>query len=151
MDRLYATVRVGEMTCGVDALVVQEVLRHQHMTRVPLAPAEVCGLINLRGQVVTAIDLRQRLGLTPRGEHQESMNLVVRTEEGAVSLLVDAIGDVISVDEDLLEPPPGTLEPEAAALVTGVYKLDTGLLLTLDVELACRVVPKDGATIVAAR
>ena len=151
MERLYATVRLGEMTCGVDALVVQEVLRHQHMTRVPLAPGEVSGLINLRGQVVTAIDLRQRLGLTPRGEDQESMNLVVRTNEGAVSLLVDAIGDVIKVDEDLLEPPPGTLEPAAAALVTGVYKLPTGLLLTLDVELACRVVPRDGQPVVAAR
>ena len=151
MERLYATVRLGEMTCGVDALVVQEVLRYQHMTRVPLAPGEVSGLINLRGQVVTAIDLRQRLGLTPRGEDQESMNLVVRTKEGAVSLLVDAIGDVIQVDEDLLEPPPGTLEPRAAALVTGVYKLDTGLLLTLDVELACRVVSRDGQPVVAAR
>jgi purine-binding chemotaxis protein CheW len=151
MERLYATARLGEMTCGVDALLVQEVLRYQHMTRVPLAPAEVSGLINLRGQVVTAIDLRQRLGLTPRGVDQESMNLVVRTDEGAVSLLVDAIGDVIRVDEDLLEPPPGTLEPAVAALVTGVYKLDTGLLLTLDVELACRVAAREGAPAAAAR
>ena len=146
MERLYATMRLGDMICGVDALAVQEVLRHQHMTRVPLAPADVSGLINLRGQVVTAIDLRQRLGLPPREDGQESMNLVVWTDEGSVSLLVDSIGDVVSVDEDLLEPPPGTLEPEAAALVTGVFKLDGGLLLTLDIELPCRVTTREGVS-----
>jgi purine-binding chemotaxis protein CheW len=151
MERLYATMRLGDMTCGVDALVVQEVLRHQHMTRVPLAPSDVSGLINLRGQVVTAIDLRQRLGLPPRDADQESMNLVVWTDDGAVSLLVDSIGDVVSVDEDLLEPPPGTLEPQAAALVTGVFKMDGDLLLTLDIELACRVTAREGVPAAAAR
>jgi purine-binding chemotaxis protein CheW len=139
MERLYATLRIGDMTCGVDALIVQEVLRHQQMTSVPLAPDEVSGLINLRGQVVTALDLRRRIGLPPRTEDQESMNLVVWTEEGVVSLLVDEIGDVVRVDENLLEPTPGTLDAQAAELVTGVYKLDGQLLLTLDVELACRL------------
>jgi purine-binding chemotaxis protein CheW len=143
MERLYATLRVGDMNCGVDALVVQEVLRHQQMTPVPLAPPEVNGLINLRGQVVTAIDLRRRLGLTPREPDQQSMNVVVWTVDGAVSLLVDSIGDVVRVDEQLLEPTPGTLEPAAAELITGVYKLDGWLMLALDVELACHVGPRD--------
>ena len=146
MERLYATLRVGDLICGVDALVVQEVLRHQHMTRVPLASPEVNGLINLRGQVVTAVDLRRKLGLTPRDPDQESMNLVVWTEDGAVSLLVDDIGDVVRVDEDLLEPTPRTLEGEAAELISGVCKFDDWLLLMLDVELACRVNPRDPGT-----
>ena len=139
MERLYATLKVGEMTYGVDALIVQEVLRHQRMTPVPLAADEVSGLINLRGQVVTAIDLRRRLGLPPRDDGRESMNLVVWTQDGVVSLLVDEIGDVVRVDEDLLEPTPGTLDPQAAELITGVYKRDGWLMLSLDVELACRL------------
>lgn len=150
-ERLYATLRVGELICGVDALVVQEVLRHQEMTRVPLAPPEVDGLINLRGQVVTAIDLRRRLGLTPRDVDTESMNLVVWTEDGAVSLLVDDIGDVVRIDEDQLEPTPTTLGGEAAELISGVYKFDGWLLLMLDVELACRhIATETGAAGLAA-
>jgi purine-binding chemotaxis protein CheW len=133
------------MRCGVDALAVQEVLRHQRMTPVPRAPVEVCGLINLRGQVVTAIDLRRRLGLEPREPGRESMNVVVGTPDGPVSLLVDTIGDVVRVDEDLLEPVPGTLERAAADLVTGVYQLEGWLLLALDVERACTLPDHAGA------
>ena len=153
MERLYATLRVGELICGVDALVVQEVLRHQEMTRVPLAPPEVNGLINLRGQVVAAIDLRRRLGLPPRDADRESMNLVVWTEDGAVSLLVDDIGDVVRVDEDRLEATPRTLDGAAADLISAVYPFGGWLLLMLDVEQACRLGPGDtgSAGLAAAR
>jgi purine-binding chemotaxis protein CheW len=106
------------------------------MTRVPLAPRVVQGLINLRGQIVTAIDLRRRLDLPDRPEDARPMNVVVRTSDGVVSLLVDEIGDVLEVDQSLLERPPETIAGAARELVTGVYKLKDRLLLALDVEQA---------------
>jgi purine-binding chemotaxis protein CheW len=117
---------------GVDAQVVQEVIRYQEMTRAPLAPPAVSGLINLRGQIVTAIDLRNRLGLPPREPGALPMNVVIRSDDGAVSLLVDQIGDVVEVDADLYETPPDTLLRPARDLVLGAYKLDGQLLLLLN-------------------
>ena len=125
---------------GTPVPKVQEVIQHQEMTKVPLAPAVVSGLINLRGQIVTAIDLRRRLGLPERGAEQLPMNVVVRTSDGAVSLLVDEIGDVIEVEEDTLEAPPETLQGFAREVVRGVYKLSGRLLLALDID---RVVDLD--------
>jgi purine-binding chemotaxis protein CheW len=135
-ERLYSTFYVDGAQYGVDALDVQEVLRHQPMTRVPLAPTEVRGLINLRGQVVIAIDLRRRLGLDVPADDGRSMNLVVRTEEGPVSLLVDRIGDVLKVDADELEATPETVTGAHRELLLGVIKLDAGLLHVLDVARA---------------
>lgn len=119
---------------GTPVPQVQEVIQYQTMTRVPLAPDVVSGLINLRGQIVSAIDLRRRLGLKDRAESQLPMNVVVRTAEGAVSLLVDEIGDVIEVEEGMLESPPETLQGFAREVVRGVYKLAGRLLLALDIE-----------------
>jgi purine-binding chemotaxis protein CheW len=119
---------------GTPVPQVQEVIQYQTMTRVPLAPDVVSGLINLRGQIVSAIDLRRRLGLKERPEGQLPMNVVVRTTEGAVSLLVDEIGDVIEVEEGMLESPPETLQGFAREVVRGVYKLAGRLLLAVDIE-----------------
>ena len=119
---------------GVEVLNVQEVLRYQQMTRVPLAPVTVQGLINLRGQIVTAIDLRHRLELPGRADGELPMNVVVRGEDGAVSLLVDEIGDVVEIDDDIFENPPETLRGIARELIKGVYKLKERLLLVLDTE-----------------
>lgn len=119
---------------GTPVPKVQEVILHQEMTRVPLAPDVVSGLINLRGQIVSAIDLRRRLGLPERPEGQLPMNVVVRTADGAVSLLVDEIGDVIEVEEETLESPPETLQGFAREVVRGVYKLSGRLLLALDID-----------------
>jgi len=135
-ERLYSTFYVNGAHYGVDALDVQEVLRQQPMTRVPLATEDVRGLINLRGQVVIAIDLRRRLGLEPLGEDQASMNLVVRTEDGPVSLLVDRIGDVLRVEDEELEPTPETVSDAQRELLLGVLKLESGLLHVLDVTRA---------------
>ncbi len=120
-------------------LQVQEVIRYQEMTSVPLAPATVEGLINLRGQIVTAIELRRRLGLPARAEGRLPMNVVVRTDEGPLSLLVDEIGDVVEVQDDQYESAPETLTGRVGDLVTGVYKLAERLLLVLDVEQAVAV------------
>lgn len=121
---------------GTPVPQVQEVIQYQVMTRVPLAPSVVSGMINLRGQIVPAIDLRRRLGLPDRPAGKLPMNVVVRTAEGAVSLLVDEIGDVIEVEAEALETPPETLQGFAREVVRGVYKLPGSLLLVLDTDLA---------------
>lgn len=130
----FCTFFVDGHFCGTPVPKVQEVIQHQQMTRVPLAPNLVAGLINLRGQIVPAIDLRRRLGLADRSNAQLPMNVVVRTADGPVSLLVDEIGDVIEVGQDTFEPPPETLEGFAREIVQGVYKLSGKLLLALDIE-----------------
>jgi purine-binding chemotaxis protein CheW len=135
----YCTFELANLFFGVEVLAVQEVIRHQQMTPVPLASDVVSGLINLRGQVVTAIDLRRRLGLPDREGDVLPMNVVVRTSEGPVSLLVDEIGDVLAVDDSQFELPPETLDGAAAELITGVYKLEGRLLLVLDIDKALQV------------
>jgi len=130
----FCTFFVNGLFFGIEVLKVQEVIRYQEMTRVPLAPATIQGLINLRGQIVTAIDLRRRLELPPREADQLPMNVVVRSDDGAVSLLVDEIGDVVEIQDDIYEQPPETLKGVARELVQGVYKLKERLLLILDTE-----------------
>jgi purine-binding chemotaxis protein CheW len=134
MSKQYATFYLENLYFGVEVLAVQEVIRHQPMTRVPLAPPTIEGLINLRGQIVTALDLRRTLDLPPRAADRLPMNVVVRAAEGALSLLVDEIGDVVEVQDDAFETVPNTLRPPVADVVTGVFKLDGRLLLVLDVE-----------------
>jgi purine-binding chemotaxis protein CheW len=133
-EQQFCTFFIDSLFFGVDVMRVQEVLRGQEMTRVPLAPAVVQGLINLRGQIVTAIDLRRRLELRDRGGERAPMNVVVRTDDGAVSLLVDDIGDVIKVQTDTFEPPPETLTGVTRHLIRGIHKLEKQLLLVLDID-----------------
>ena len=135
----YCTFFLDNLYFGIEVQKVQEVIRYQHMTGVPRAPAAVSGLINLRGQIVTAVDLRRRLGLADRPAERLPMNVVVRVDDGAVSLLVDEIGDVIEVAEDGFEPPPETLAGPARELVEGAYKLPQQLLLVLNTVQAVHV------------
>jgi len=135
----YCTFMLDGHFFGVEVDRVQEVIRHQEMTRVPLADRVVRGLINLRGQIVTAIDLRRRLELTEREPSRLPMNVVVRTEDGPVSLLVDEIGDVLEVDGQSFERPPDTLKGAGREFVRGAYKLRENLLLILDTERAIAV------------
>jgi purine-binding chemotaxis protein CheW len=131
----FSTFFVADLFFGVDVLQVQEVLRSQPMTSVPQAPNVIEGLINLRGQIVTAIDMRRRLLLPARPPGcPESMNIVVRTADGTVSLLVDEIGDVLDMDPSTYERPPDNLAAAARDLIRGVYKLKDQLLLVLDEE-----------------
>lgn len=132
----YCTFFLDGAAYGVEVHKVQEVLRWQQTTPVPLAPATVGGLLNLRGQIVTAIDLRRRMEMPPRPAGSDPMNVVVRTAEGAVSLLVDEIGDVVEVDESNFELPPDTLLDLARQMTSGVYKLKDRLLLVLRMEKA---------------
>ena len=134
--RQYSTFFVNGLYFGVEVLAVQEVIRYQQMTPVPLAPSVISGIIKLRGQIVTAIDLRRRLDMPERPADRLPMNVVVRTEDGAVSLLVDEIDDVVEVQDDQFEPSPDTLRRPVRDLVNGVYKLKGRLLLVLDVRQA---------------
>ncbi len=135
----YCTFFLDGHYFGLDVLKVQEIIRYQEMTRVPLAPPVVRGLINLRGQIVTALDLRRRLGLSDRPADQLPLNVVVQTNDGAISLLVDEIGDVLEVSEKSFERPPDTLAKPARELIRGAYKLPDRLLLILDTERAVNV------------
>ncbi|MCA9197468.1 MAG: chemotaxis protein CheW [Pirellulaceae bacterium] len=131
----FCTFTLGDLFFGVEVLQVQEVIRHQRMTRVPLAPERIQGLMNLRGQIVTALDLGTRLGFARRS-HDEAMNVVIRTPDGVVSLLVDEIGDVVEVNRQQFEPPPDTLQGVSRELIRGAYKLEGRLLLVLDIQKA---------------
>jgi len=135
----FCTFFLRRQFLGVPVERVQEVIRYQEMTRVPLVSEAVRGLINLRGQIVTAIDLRRCLGMPDRDEGELPMNVVVRTNDGAVSLLVDEIGDVIEVSEESYETAPQNMPPQQKEMVEGVYKLDGRLLLVLNTERALAV------------
>jgi purine-binding chemotaxis protein CheW len=135
----FCTFYLDKLLFGVELKGVQEVIRSLDMTRVPLAPSVVRGLINLRGQIVTAVDLRRRLEFEPRPAGQLAMNVVVRSQDGAVSLLVDEIGDVVEVEEDSFEPPPETLRGPVRTMILGVHKLNDRLLHVLDIEKACQM------------
>jgi len=124
---------------GVEVEQVQEVLRYMDMTCVPLASQAVKGLINLRGQIVPALDLRRMFQLEARAEDQRPMNVVLLTADGVVSLLVDEIGEVMEVQEADFEPKPETLRGVARDLVAGVFKLPGQLLLVLDTARAVDV------------
>lgn len=132
--RQLCTFALDGLLFGVEVVKVQEVIRYQDMTTIPLASSMVRGLINLRGQIVTAIDMRARLGLPAPSDGNQPMNVVLRTSDGVVSLLVDEIGDVLELDGREFERPPETLAGVFREVVLGVYKLDGQLLLLLDVE-----------------
>ena len=138
-SRQFCTVRLAGHLVGVPVERVQEVISAQTMTPVPLAPRVISGLINLRGQIVTAIDLRARLEFDARPDGELPMNVVVQTPTGVVSLLVDAIGDVVDVEDTIFEQPPETLTGIAKNLVLGVYKFEEHLLLELDIDAAVDV------------
>ena len=123
---------VGDRYCGIPVESVQELLRRLPITPVPLAGDAICGLINLRGQIVTAIDMRHRLGLPSTGEAPQAMSIILRTEQGPLSVMVDRVGEVLDVDPVAVEAPPESLIGEARRLVRGVVKLPDRLLLVLD-------------------
>jgi purine-binding chemotaxis protein CheW len=134
MTRQFSTFYLEGMLFGLEVGAVQEIIRYQEITRVPLASPIIAGLINLRGQIVTAIDLRRRLELTDRAPGGLPINLVVRAADESVSLLVDEIGDVLEIEDELFERPPENLQGIARELICGAYKLKERLLLVLDTE-----------------
>jgi purine-binding chemotaxis protein CheW len=135
----FCTFLVDGQMFGTPVARVQEVIQRHVMTAVPLAPEVVTGMLNLRGQIVCVIDLRRRLQLPDRAADETAMSVVVRTNQGTVSLLVDEIGDLIEVTNEALERPPETLQGVAREVIEGVYKLPDRLLLALDVNRVVEV------------
>lgn len=130
----YCTFYLDNYYFGIEVEQVQEIIKFQEITPVALAPAVVKGLINLRGQIVTAVDLRRLLELPERAPGQIPMNIVVRTHLGAFSLLADRIGDVLELADEKFETPPNNLDGMAKELIHRAYKLDGSLLLTMEIE-----------------
>jgi len=136
--RQLCTFFLQDLYFGVEVEKVQEVIRYQEMTRIPLAPEVIAGLINLRGQIVTAVDARRSLGLEPAPDGDLPMNIVIRSEDGVVSLLVDQIGDVLDVPIESYAPTPENMPREQKELIEGVYRLDDRLMLVLDTHCVLR-------------
>tara|TARA_R110002110_G_scaffold414147_2_gene643344 strand:+ start:66066 stop:66521 length:456 start_codon:yes stop_codon:yes gene_type:complete len=130
----YVTVVIDGQSFGVPVLLVQDVLREQPLTHIPLAPPEIAGSLNLRGRVVTAIDLRTRLGVERRADDLPSMNVVVEQDGELYSLIVDAVGDVLALTIETYEPSPATLDPLWLDLTDGLHRLDDDLMLILDIR-----------------
>jgi len=129
----YSTFVIAGRLYGIDVTRVQEVVRPMLMTRIPLAPNYIVGLINLRGQVATAIGLRELFGL-PAKQTDNLMNVVCKTSGALLSFLVDEIGDVIEVKKSDYESPPSTIAPNVRKFISGVYKTTGTLLSVIDIE-----------------
>ncbi len=130
----FVTFRVQDQWLGIPVALVQEVLLSQRLAEVPLAPAEVAGFLNLRGQIVTAMDLRTRLDMPGESALSEAMNVVVRHDGELFSLLVDEVGDVLAIEGPHVEGVPATLDPCWRAVSSGIVRREHDLLLVLDVS-----------------
>lgn len=133
-DRVFLTLTVAGQLCGVPVLSVRDVLGQQVITRIPLAPPEVAGSLNLRGRIVTAVDLRRRLGLAARPAEDTAMSVVVEHGTELYSLLADSVGEVIPLAEKDAEPNPPTLDVAWREVSRGIHRLEGKLLVVLDVE-----------------
>lgn len=131
--REFLTIKVANQEFGVPVMDIHDVLRAQAMTRVPKAGSAIAGMLNLRGRIVTALDLRSRLGLPPRSDAADSIHVVVQFDGESYGLVVDSVGDVARLDDDDREPPPKNLDPHWASLTLGVHRLENRLLLILSV------------------
>ena len=132
-ERVFVTLAVDGQLCGVPVLAVRDILGEQAITRIPLAPPEIAGGLNLRGRIVTAIDLRRRLGLPPPPDGAKRMSIVAEQGGELYALLVDQVSEVMSLPASAFERNPPTLPQSWAAFSSGIYRLDGRLLVVLDV------------------
>lgn len=132
-SRDYVTMTIADQLFGIPVLAVQDVLGPQRITRIPLSPPEVAGALNLRGRIVTAIDVRRRLNLSPRSADNPGMSVVVDHKGELYSLIVDAVGEVMSLPSDAYERNPSTLDPRWREVSGGIYRLKGKLLVVLGV------------------
>jgi len=134
------TFNVNGLLFGIDVLRVREIVDSQVLTEVPLSCPEISGLLNLRGEIVTSINLNKRFPVEDEAESDSNMHIVVITEEDPISLVVDDVGEVIEIDPNQVEEVPDTIESEVSKLVSSVYKLEDQLMLILDIETAVDVI-----------
>mgnify|MGYP000388450749 CR=1 FL=1 len=133
-EKQFCSFYLGDQFFGVEVMKVQEILRYHEVTPVPLASNEMSGLIDLRGQIIPAINMRIKLGMSDFPEDKQPMIIVLQHQEGAFGLLIDSIGEVLQVSAGSLECPPDTVDSLTRDLVAGVHKLDGKLMLALDHE-----------------
>ena len=129
----FVTATIADQLFGIPVLQVQDVLGNQKITRIPLAPPEVAGSLNLRGRIVTAIDVRLRLNLSARPKDKPGMSIVVDLRGELYSLMVDSVGEVLSLSNEDFERNPATLDPRWREVSTGIYRLNGQLMVVLDV------------------
>lgn len=129
----YVTMRIAGQLFGIPVLQVQDVLGPQRITRIPLAPPEVAGSLNLRGRIVTAIDVRSRLELESRPQNLREMSIVVEHGNELYSLIVDEVGEVLNLDEASYEQNPATMDKRWHDVSAGIHRLDDELLVILDI------------------
>jgi purine-binding chemotaxis protein CheW len=127
------TFYVGDALCGMDILKVQEINKQMEVTRVPKAPEYVLGVLNLRGRIVTIIDLGKKLGLSRTQPTEASRNIIVNSQEEHIGLLVAGIADVVPAHWDKVEPPPANVKGIQGKNIQGVYKTEKSLVSILDV------------------
>lgn len=144
-EGMFVTMLIAGQMFGVPVLQVQDVLGPQRITRVPLAPPEVSGSLNLRGRIVTAIDVRIRLGLPPRPNDMQGMSVVVDHNGELYSLIIDKVGEVMSLFGADYEKNPATLDPRWQDVSNGIYRLKDGLLVVLDIARLLRLADKVAA------
>lgn len=130
----FLTINVANQLFGIPVLQVQDVLREQPVTKIPLASSEVAGSLNLRGRIVTAIDVRRCLSMPDRDENQHSMSVVIEQNEELFSLVIDTVGEVLSLKKTDFEKNPGTLDPAWRDISTGIFQLEENLLIIMDVS-----------------
>ena len=130
----YITMIIADQLFGLPVLSVHDVLGPQKIAYIPLAPPEVAGSLNLRGRIVTAIDMRIRLGLPPRPDGEEGMSVVAEANGELYSLIIDTVGEVLSLPYDRFEQNPSTLDARWRAVTAGIFRLDERLLVVLDVD-----------------
>lgn len=132
-ERVFVTLTVADQLCGVPVLGVRDILGEQAITRIPLAPPEIAGSLNLRGRIVTAVDLRERLHLPPASADTARMSVVAEQGGELYALLVDQVSEVMSLKASAFERNPPTLPATWAQFSSGIYRLDNRLLVVLDV------------------
>jgi purine-binding chemotaxis protein CheW len=132
-ERSFVTLTVAEQLCGIPVLAVRDILGEQAITRIPLAPPEIAGSLNLRGRIVTAIDLRRRLGLPEAAPGSRSMSVVAEQGGELYAIVVDQVEEVLNLSAGQFERNPPTLAPAWAAFSSGIYRLDGRLMVLLDV------------------
>ena len=137
--RQFCSFYLDRLLFGIESQKIQEVVAYRELRSVPLAPAVVSGLMNLRGQVVVAFELRRQLELAERPPEMKPVCLMVRADQGTVCLLADEVGNVLEVEEQTFEPTPETLSPRLRSLILGVHKLEGQLMHVLDTERACEI------------
>ena len=139
---VLVTLMVGDQLCGVPVLAVRDVLGAQKITRIPLTPPEIAGSLNLRGRIVTAVDLRVRLGLPPVPPETKRMSVVTEIGNELYALLVDSVAEVLSPPQSAFEPNPPTLPKSWARYSLGIYRLSDKLLVVLDVSKLLSLTPE---------